>query len=163
MAEKIYIVKASGGEYDDAWENNLCACRTVETAEAEVTRLKEQAERLKEMAPKVAAFYRKFLQENPATQVEVPAHPKGPSKQTKENRKAYEQAAEAWRVKAHPILEGNQAAVNEQTRKATAASRQFAMGMGADEDDLKQIGLDDDLGWPSYEDAEYTYEELEIK
>lgn len=163
MPQKIFVVIAYGGEYDDAWEKNVCAKFTETDAQLEILELEERRDKLKVMHPEVSsAFYAARQVREPME--EVPKSPKGPSKTTKENMRLHREAVEAWRVVAQPIIERNQEREKRAYSAAVNVAREKAIELGADERDLQHLGFTD-ADYRSYTanfDCDYRVEELEL-
>lgn len=165
--QTIYVVIAYGGEYDDAWESNVCAKYSRDDAELEVLELKQRREKLKTIhQPVQDAFYARCSIQEPME--EVPNSPKGPSKSTKENMRLHWEAVDAWRAVARPIIERNQERENRAHQAAVEAARNKAIELGADEFDLKQLGFSKDNYNDRYHpsfcnfNCDYKIEELEL-
>lgn len=162
---KVYIVKASGGEFDDAWELNLSAYLDRTAAELEVLRLQEQTKRILAMFGDVDECYHQHARSQDFAPEEVPKVPKGPSKSTKESMAAHHAAMSAWREVAKPIIERNDMNRQAAMDAAREAAKQKAIDLGAIEDDLKVMGFESGRFSPSCRsaDASYEIEELELR
>lgn len=155
---KIYIIKAFGGEYDDAWESNLFAVNDEQQAEAEVQRLKEQHQfligvdaALKPFVQEVYAQVRAFKREP------TPPEPKGSAK-----------AKEAWLKECEPIWKRNQAEIDSIWRRGGDVLMVKAQELGCDEEQLDALGfhIPGGVGFnmPNFRrDVDYSYEELEMR
>lgn len=158
---KIYLVKAYGGEYDDAWEDNLFACTTQEAAELAIIELQERDARIKIVLPTLHQQFielRKFM---PLEQEMAPPWPKGPAKQTKENRDAHQrQIAEYQRI-VLPMNARNTAKQHAWTDKVTELQRAEAQRLGLSDADTAIIDF------PVYrahaDTSNYMFEELELR
>ena len=161
--QTIYVIVAYGGEYDDAWESNVCAKRSRDDAELEILELEERRDKVKVMHPEVSsAFYAARQVREPME--EVPESPKGPAKTTKENMRLHREAVEAWRLVAQPIIERNQERENRAYLAAVEAARLKAIELGADERDLHELGFSesDYRAYSTNFDCDYRVEELEL-
>jgi len=106
MSKIIYVIIASGGQYNDAWETNLFAVSDEETAKSEVTGLSESHERLSEIYNQVNSYIYSFPHRS-HNQIELPPKPKGPAVSTKELMKAYREQIEEWNKLCGPIIAEN--------------------------------------------------------
>lgn len=160
----IYIIVASGGSYDDAWQSNVCARYSRDDAELEVLRLQEQSKKISAIVDEVRTTYYIALKAGAFTPEEIPRPPKGPAKSTKENRKLHAEEMQKYYALAQPIAKRNEARHIAAMAAAKEAAKQRAIELGADEDDLKVMGFDQ----PYFSlycregDASYDVEELEI-
>lgn len=163
---KIYVVKASGGSYDDAWECNVCAYLDEEKAQFEVWRLNEQMVRLREIHGKIQeAYYRRLKATQKGLEV-APERPRGPVKQTPTSKAEYKAAQKAWQVVADPILKRNQEHLAREYGAAKELARLQAVELGATEEDLVFLGFRTEGTYPitNYNlEATHEYEELELK
>lgn len=168
--EKIYVIQASGGSYDDAWRHDMFAVRGEEQAVAEVERLKQLhadcLEMLKEVTSALHEGYAAVRAIN-AKDFKLPPEPKGPAKPTKETQAAYRKRLDAWRKECEPIWQ----TIREVQNRAMVAAQQSALDkaveLGATEDHLKMFGFynpNGELTSPSFDrDTHYSYEELELR
>jgi hypothetical protein len=164
--QTIYVVIAYGGEYDDAWEKNVCARFSETDAQITILDLEERREKLKGMRDPVQAVW--YANLKPIEGIEsVPQPPKGPKKGTKENMAAHRLAVEEWRKIANPMIERNEQRANAAYLNASKLAREKAIELGADEVDLSQLGFCDNGEFrPPYDsclDCSYRYEELELQ
>lgn len=167
---KIFIITASGGSYDDAWENNLFAVQSQEGAEAEVERLNAQHALLCSIWNEVrAALFEGYAKTRSVQQEPVPPAPKGPAKPGgKDAQRAHSKALEEWRAAAEPARVRNAAVVQQSMREAVESARQKAVELGADDEQLQALGfitLADGSTSPPHLmiDTSYSYEELELR
>ncbi len=162
---KVYIVVAAGGSYDDAWHSNLSAHLDRTVAELEVLRLQEQSKRIQTILEDVRKFYHEQLKAQAFTLEEVPQPPKGPSKQTKENRAQHKAAMDAYYKLAQPIAQRNEEKRLAAMNAAREAAKQKAIELGAIEDDLKLMGFEEAYFSVYCRDADASYEieELELR
>ena len=161
----IYIVVASGGSYDDAWQTNLCACIDKTAAELEVLRLEEQSKKIGAMIREVEGAYRAGLHANKFTREEIPRPPSGPAKGDKESMKLHTAAMKAHYALVQPIAERNERRNTTAMLAAKEAAKQKAIDLGANEDDLKVMGFINEHFFLSHcrdYDCAYFIEELEL-
>lgn len=161
----VYIVVASGGDYDSTWQENLSAWLDKTAAELEVLRLQEQTKRLMAMIDQVRVTYYDTLKANQLTLEKMPPVPRAPAKPNKENSAAHQAAMSAYKKLALPIAQRNEAKQLAAMDAARDAAKQKAMELGAVEDDLKVMGFEDRYFSPYCRDADASYEieELELR
>jgi len=174
---KIYIIKAFGGSYDDAWKNNLYAVVEEEQAKVEVQRLTELHKFCEGIWPQVhnsltdgyaeariAHDRNYFLQHQ---DLKLPPEPKEPVKHTKETQAEYKKKYNAWRKEFEPIWKALQAEHERSMQMAYQASHDKAVELGATKEHLEMFGFFDQKGGlnpPSFdESASYCYQELELR
>jgi len=167
---KIYIIKASGGSYDDAWENNLFGVVEEEQAKAEVQRLKDEHEFLSEVITHLQPMAQEFYAQVSAyKRTPTPPEPKGPSKANKEKAAEWRKAKEAWRVACEPIWQRDQEAINKIISDGAMVVMAKARELGCEDKHIEALGfyrMGADLGinMPSFDrDVDYSYEELELR
>jgi hypothetical protein len=164
----IYIVSAFGGSYDDAWENNLCARRTMAEAEAEVERLKIQQARVVGFDSQVRNAYLAAREEAQPVMLEIPPAPKGPASTTKENMNAWKKQKKEWEQLAQPMIAENRQKQAAQEAAAARWAKAFAISLGATEEELQELGFSSMDGTEAYysyrfdKDTGYDIEELEL-
>jgi hypothetical protein len=164
----IYVIIASGGSYDDAWERNVFAVADEAAAMVAVDELKARHERLKGLYQPIREFFNQHIRETAPMFMHEPQpdYPKGPAKPNKEALKAHAAAIKEWTELAQPIGRRNQDRSLAHNRHVAAATRELAATLGADEEDMKALGLDRENGmaWPNFDiDTNYSYEELELR
>jgi len=160
---QIYIVIAYGGSYD-AWENNLFARYTMEDAELAIIELKERDARITAAMPKLIAQLKELQSKFPLTQEPHPAMPKGPAKQTRENRDAHQKAMATWSTENQRIWAINQARQNHWNEEMTNYQRAFAKNeCGLSDEDMVIITFPTHSGYCFGDRGEYRIDELEIK
>jgi hypothetical protein len=165
----IYIIQASGGSYDDAWERNLFAVGDEAVALVAVDELKARHEKLMGLYRPIRDFFTQHMSETAPMFMYEPSPdcPKGPAKPNKEALKAHAAAIKEWTELARPIGRRNQDRSLAHNRHVAAATRELATTLGADEEDLKALCLDDSddvVVWPNFDaDTSYYYEELELR
>jgi hypothetical protein len=163
----IYIIQASGGSYDDAWERNLFAVADEAEALVAVEKLKAQHEKVKGIFDQVRRFFNESLKELCTKEPDEPqpTPPRGPAKNDKASMAAHHAAYKRWIEECTPIGQRNHARANARVAAAGLLTKAFAAELGADVDDLKMMGIDGtNVGWPSFDgDTHYSYEELELR
>lgn len=162
----IYIVVASGGSYDDAWQANLCARFDKTDAELEVLRLEEQSKKIGAMIREVEGAYRGGLHANQFTPEVMPRPPSGPAKSDKESMKLHAAVMKAHYALVQPIAERNQRRNTAAMLAAKEAAKQKAIELGANEDDLRVMGFTNEHFFLSHcrdYDCAYFVEELTIQ
>lgn len=164
---KIYVIVASGGSYDDAWESNLFAVTSETEAIDAVNELTARHEKLEAIYQPIYNFFRQHMRDNAGlfAHEEMPDRPKGASRMTKEGQAAYKVACEKWVQECRPIARRNQDRSIEQNNHSAAATRIFAFSLGATEEDMQPLGLaGQEQNWPNFDaDTNYSYEELELR
>jgi hypothetical protein len=161
VRQKIFVIVASGGEYDSAWESNVVAYSTPEAADAEVNRLTAQRDRLRQLMPAISDVYFGALKNQPVLERASPA-PTCPKKATREQQQRYSAACAAWREENLPLFKRNEARQQEHFQSAIRLSREKAIELGCDELDLEALGLN--AGYLNFDmDADYNIEELELR
>ena len=165
---KIYVVKCSGGSYDDAWESNLFAVGSAQDAELAVWDLQVKHDFCKEIWPKVQDAMSEGYAKVRAFKGEVaPPAPKGPAKPTKETKAEHRRATEAWRKECEPIWRRNQEKINEFAKEAVQAAFNTAIALGATEEHIKMLSFynhNGELTHPNFRtDTHYDWEELELR
>lgn len=168
--EKIFVIQASGGSYDDAWQHDLFAVRGEERAQAEIERLKQLhadcLEMLKEVTDALHQGYAAVRAIN-AKDFKLPPAPQVPAKANKEIQAAYRKKHDAWRKECEPIWRAISEEQNRAMVEAQQAARNKAVELGATEEHLQMFGFynpNGELTSPSFDrDTHYTYEELELR
>jgi hypothetical protein len=164
---KIYVVTAFGGSYDDAWQENICACLTQEDAELKILEFRERDARLEKISPNIIEEYGNAFRSTIEGLMfeEIPPFPnKGKFK----NDKLYDDALTKWQ---HSMV--LQMLHNEHARKrieweAAKVARKLAIELGCSDEDLSYLGFQDDGTFSGswghhFDDCDYSIEELEIK
>lgn len=142
MKSSIFVVRASGGEYDDAWETPLYAVTELEAANAAVDAERDRHERVCAVYDEVCRVFHEALASTPSDAKEVPPCPKGPAKPTKQNREEYRQALARWDAERRPIVEHNAKEYDRIRRLASATAAHTALDAGLNESDLPALGFD---------------------
>jgi len=161
---KIFLIVASGGEYDDAWSTNIGARYKIEDAEQEVARLKARDARITALVPELAELHSSLAQ-LPLELREIPRQPKWPKHSTKETMAAHRAAVDEWAKNAKTLLEFNQNLQNERAKKAFQATKELAISIGCNDEDLAFLRLTNQGFWhPCHvcEDCEYAIEEINL-
>ena len=164
----IYIVKAGGGSYDDAWESNLFAVGDAQAAELAVWDLQLRHKFCESIWPQVRdamepafALIRSFKGES------FPPEPTVPPKANKEQREALNKARAEWRKQCEPITARNHARLDAIMKEGLEAAKAKAIELGANEDHLKDLGFYSHTGklqHPNFSsDVHYEWEELELR
>lgn len=163
MSLKIHVIVVSGGEYDSAWESNLCAYATRAAAETEILRLEARRDHLKNLKRTLSETYYSRLGERPELEPMPPA-PTAPKRPTKESMTKYHAACIEWRKVVQPIYARNAVAEAKVQAAAVEHTRALAVELGCDESDLQMLGLNEEGGYfsPDGLDVDYTIEELEL-
>lgn len=164
--EKIFIVSAYGGQYDDAWETNLYALRDVVEAELAVLHEEERHKRLLKIDTVVDQVFGAYLHSAVYDMKKIPDQPRGPARTTKENMKLHEKALAEWQAIVIPLNEHNNNEQNRIFREARAVAKQKAIELGADYLDLKTLGFTETGEYHAYafeEDTSFHFEELELR
>lgn len=167
--KKIFIIKASGGSYDDAWENNLYAVEDQTQAELDVLQLKQDHDVCKDVWMNVWAV----LQEGyvkvrgAAAQFKLPKEPKGPVRPNKESTAEYRRAYAEWRKQCEPIWAEIRKKQDAEMQAAIAIAFNYAAGRGLTRKQLEMLGFFNaagELTSPSFQaDTSYHFEELELR
>lgn len=163
--EKIFVVKAYGGEFDDSWEENLYAVRGQEAAELAVMQETERHERLCKAKEKIFNVYHRVLNSLPKDIRDIPSPPRGPARPTKETTEAHRQAAEKWREIAEPIQKHNAAEYSRVQAAASIQAKNKAIELGLNDEDLVILGFRDGEDYYSHRynsDRQFHFEELEL-
>ena len=164
MRQKIFVLVASGGEYDSAWERNVVAFTSSDVADKALAVLEEQRDRLQKIIPEISDVFYKILQQRPELEQTSPA-PSPPSK-AKVGSAAYEAyiaASKEWRQKNEPVMKRNEVRQAEHFQSAALAARRKAEELGCTDIDLAALGLTDDQ-YPDLDmDVSYNIEELELR
>lgn len=159
----IYIIVAYGGQYDDAWESNLTARYIKEDAELAIIELQERDARVKAAMPKLVAQFKELQAKFPLSQEPHPAMPKGPAKQTKENRAAHDKVMQTYYTENQRVWAINQARQNAWNEEMTNYQRGFAKNeCGLSDTDLMIINFPTHSAYCFSHEADYRIDELEI-
>jgi hypothetical protein len=158
----IFIVVASGGEYDDAWQSNLFAFRNEEDAKEQVAKLTAQNEFANSIRPKIVQIYSDALLMPIDHLEEQDAHPKGPRKPTKQSLAEYNVKVAEWTAKNEPIAQRNLLRTEARRLLAAAAARKHAIDLGATDEHLDAIGFTE-TDFDLYHHCDITYEYAEIQ
>jgi len=155
----IYLVVASGGQYEDHWTRNVGARHTQEDAQALVEACAASNARLVEAYPGVYAVFRDTLRSASAF-LHTPDRPAVRSAHTPESAALHAASLLEWQQVCKQIT-----LTNEQQHRVTVllageAACQEGRNLGLTEEDLDSIFLHD---YPGFEDATYEIEELEIQ
>lgn len=164
--EKIFIVSAYGGQYEDAWNTNLYALRDVVEAELAVLHEEERHQRLLKINTVVDQVHYGHIREAVCDMKKIPDQPCGPASMTKENMKLHKKALAEWRAIVIPLNEHNNNEQNRIFRDARAVAKQKAIELGADDLDLKTLGFTEPAEYHAYafeEDTSFRFEELELR
>ena len=167
---KIYIIKSSGGSYDEAWENNLFGVVEEEQANAEVRRFKDEHKFLSEVITHLRPMIQEFYDQVRAYErTPTPPEPKGPAKANKEKAAEWRKAKEAWRLQCQPIWERDQEAINKIISDGALVVMEKARELGCNDEHLQKLGFyrmgaDLEINMPHFNmDIDYDYEELELR
>lgn len=165
---KIYVVKASGGSYDDAWESSLFAVGDAQTAELAVWDLQEQHKFLEKVWPDIQQVLQHGMKAVRDFKYEViPPAPKGLAKASKEQLAEHRKAFNEWRKVSEPIQKRNEAQTDRLMKEAVEATRVHAISLGCTEEHLKELNFYNHAGeltYPNFRsDTSYDFEELELR
>ena len=167
---KIYIIKSSGGSYDEAWENNLFGVVEEEQAKVEVQRLRDERAFLSEMRTHLQPMIQEcYAQVNAYKRTPTTPEPKGPTEANREKVAEWRKAKEAWRVECEPIWKRDQEAINTIVSDGAKAVLAKARELGCEDRHIEALGFyrhgaDAGISMPSFnQDVDYSYEELELR
>lgn len=154
---KFYVMTASGGEYDDAWERNLFLVDSEEAAMVALEELEAQHARLVAIYEPVRKAFYDHLKANQPVMEAVPPYPHG-------HKKDFKAKAAEWDKHAKPIAMRNEQRRLDALNAASEAARQLARQLGASDDDITKLGLAEQLAFINYKsDQSFSYEELELR
>lgn len=172
--KKIFVIKAGGGSYDDAWERNLYAVEDQTQAELDVLEHRERHEQCKEWWMTVQQIIQAGwtrVREYKPTRL-APPQPVPPTRlKDKEKdqaaRQEYRRRLDAWYKEMRPIEQelrnAQDAVMHEAFVEAIAKVRE----LGGTEAHLMQLGFYDDRGQvrhPSFDpNTDYDCEEIELR
>lgn len=164
---KVYVVVASGGRYDDAWTRNECAYLDKDEAELHSIKMTEMVERVKPLFDKIMNKWY-ALHQTPDPEFkdeEMPRYPVGPAKNSKESDKAYQLELDEWQRITAPITKRNLKRRNDFMAKCMTICREYAKELGLSDEEMTYVGLSQDRLSPYGfdDDAEYEVQELELK
>jgi hypothetical protein len=163
---KIYVVTAFGGSYEDAWQENICACLTQEDAELKILEFREQDARLGKISPKIVEEYRNTFRQ-PIEGIHLEQIPPVPNKRNFKNDKLYSDALTKWQHAIVPVQLRNAHVQKLINLEAARVARELAIELGCSDEDLSYLGFQDDgtfsVSWGHrFDDCDYFIEELEI-
>lgn len=143
--QKLFVISASGGRYDDEWTNVVCVCLSAEKAEAEVSRRQSKHDSSIPLNKKLfAEFYNALTAHRHSLEESIPAlppSPKGPANSNKENMQPYKVALAAWRVLRDVRTDATNKAYEEAEAVATAVAYALAKEANCSDDELKNMGF----------------------
>lgn len=161
---KIFVVVAYGGQYEDAWENSLFACATQVGADLAVLELQERDERIKLAAEKLVSHFNDLKAKHPLVLDPLPAMPKGPAKPTKETNKDYQRVMAGYYAENQRVWAINQARQNAWNEELAGYQREYAKAeCGLSDDDLTCITFPTHSMYCFGDKADYCVEELELR
>lgn len=163
---KIYVVTAYGGSYDDAWQENICACLTREDAELKILEFQQRDARLEKIFPKIVEEYRNTFR-SPIEGLQLEKIPPIPNKRNFKNDKLYSDALTKWQHAVAPVQLRNQHVQELINLEVAKVARKLAIELGCSDEDLSYLGFQDDGTFSEwghrFDDCDYSIEELEIK
>ncbi len=166
--EQIYLITAHGGEYGDAWSQNLYAVKTQAQAEQAVA---EERATLPLMLQVLHAHSHALTQYLRATQhlrVVVPPAPIWPSDGDDEARTQYYRDHRQWVDLIHQAEVLDRPLVLSAEQKAAQTAYDHAVSLGLKDRHLQQLGFSWNQGVLKFEptglwsDTQYSYEVLEV-
>ena len=166
MSELIFVVVVSGGEYDNAWEQNLCAYCSRDAAEAEVAQLEAFQAKVRPLAGAIKDAAYAVLRNRP-TMLPTPSPPAAPKLANKEEEASYRQARAVWQAEVQPIVAENTARLEANVQLARQVAVNKAADLGLTAEDMSTFCLDDPVKWlgniTDSTEVSYHIEELELR
>ena len=166
MSELVFVVVASGGEYDSAWEQNLYAYRSRADAGCEVERLEAFQARVRPLVNDIKQAAYAVLGNRPVM-LQTPAPPPVPKKANREEYARYQRAHAAWKTEIKPIVDENNARLEANYQLARQAAVNTAIDLGCSDEDIEALGLYDPVKWlggvTDTTEISYNIEELELR
>lgn len=160
----IFIVTASGGDYEDSWKRNVRAFRLKEEAENYVATATAQIVFINSIRQTVVKFYQDLLSV-PVPEQEMPdPYPKGPARPTKQSWAKHYVELREWANKNDVVIERNNLRTKVHYETCYNEAIKCATSMGATEEHLSIMGFSNghfDMFSDMY-DATYEYEEIEL-
>ena len=143
--QKLFVISASGGSYDDEWTNVVCVCLSAEKAEAEVSQRQSKHDSSIPLNKKLLTeFYKTLTEHRNSLEESIPAlppAPKGPAAPNKENMQAHKVALAAWRVLRDERSIAGSKAYEKAEAVATAVAYALAKEANYSDDELKTMGF----------------------